>query len=55
MGKCLFNMEWLSKKEYAEWLRACDNDRKAKCSWCSKEFDIANMGEAAVKSHMKGE
>lgn len=53
-GKCIFNPLWLSKDEYTQWLRSTENKNKAKCAWCFKEIDISNMGEAALKMHMKG-
>ncbi|GBM43030.1 hypothetical protein AVEN_215164-1 [Araneus ventricosus] len=53
-GKCMFNPLWVVKEEYADWLRSTENKNKAKCIWCAKEIDISNMGEAALKTHMKG-
>lgn len=52
-GNCVFNKMWLEKLEYKEWLLESGRN-KARCSVCSKEFDISNMGEAAVKVHMQG-
>ncbi|GBO35079.1 hypothetical protein AVEN_94183-1 [Araneus ventricosus] len=53
-GKCVFNSLWTFKSEYTEWLKPGKDKSKARCLWCSKEFDISNMGESAVKAHMKG-
>ena len=55
-GKCLFNTSWLKKDCYKDWLvqdklKPASN---ARCSFCLKSFDISNMGEAGLKSHMSG-
>ncbi|XP_035217957.1 uncharacterized protein LOC118191263 isoform X2 [Stegodyphus dumicola] len=51
-----FNEKWLENPNYKEWLQCHDTDkRQAKCTVCCKSFSIGNMGEAAVKSHMKAE
>ncbi|KAJ8031243.1 hypothetical protein HOLleu_27914 [Holothuria leucospilota] len=52
-GKCTFNNEWFSKPHYSQWLAKCVDPSKAKCTLCAKSFDISNMGEAGLKSHMK--
>jgi hypothetical protein len=53
-GQCLFNRAWLDKDCYRGWLvqdklKPASN---ARCSLCLKTFDVSNMGEAALKSHM---
>lgn len=54
-GKCAFNILWLENANYKDWLSAVPaNKQRAKCKLCLKEFDIAKMGEAALRSHMKG-
>ena len=53
-GKCVFNQKWLENCEYSGWLKEDANKHIAKCSVCSKTFDISNMGEAAVRSHKDG-
>ena len=54
-GNCSFNDVWLHKPVFKEWLRRVEGQqRKARCNACSKEFDIGNMGEAALTSHMDG-
>ena len=54
-GNCSFNDVWLHKPVFKEWLwRVEGQQRKARCNACSKEFDIGNMGEAALTSHMDG-
>lgn len=55
-GKCGFNPEWTQKEQYRPWLEPLKGDRtKARCTLCPKVFDIASMGESALRSHMKGE
>ena len=51
MGKCYFNNAWLHNQNYRHWLSASKSNRRAMCRWCKKEFDVGNMGEAAIKSH----
>ena len=55
-GNCVFNPSWLKKDCYKDWLvqdklKPASN---ARCSKCLKTFDVRNMGEAALKSHMNG-
>lgn len=51
MGKCKFNKEWLSTHQ---WLEEDKNDNyKAKCKLCNKDFSISNKGYSAVKQHME--
>ena len=54
MGKCIFNENWLQKDRYKHWLHRDSNNHKARCRLCSKSFDIGNMGESALVSHLKG-
>jgi hypothetical protein len=49
-GKCSFCDQWLETDEYKQWLVHTNGDRQL----CLKDFDISNMGEAALKSHAKG-
>lgn len=55
MGKCKLSDSWLINPKYKDWQ---DKDpkwiKKAKCRLCVKSFDISNMEEAAVVSHMQG-
>ena len=56
MGKCVFHNEWAEVEEFSDWLLRVENDRhSARCSVCYKAFDVSNMGEGAVRSHMKGQ
>ena len=51
---CRYNVSWESIPEYKEWLGPDPKDSAAaRCKVCRKTFNIANMGEAALKSHMK--
>jgi hypothetical protein len=51
MGKCKFNKEWLSSHP---WLEEDKNDEcKAKCKLCNKDFSVSNKGYHAVKLHME--
>ncbi|CAL9702284.1 unnamed protein product [Knipowitschia caucasica] len=53
-GKCRFNNAWLFVEKYQSWLQKDSDSSHAKCKLCSKTFDISNMGESALTSHMKG-
>ena len=53
-GKCKFQDAWLKATNYKSWLVKDSNTTRAKCGLCDRAFDISNMGEAALKSHMKG-
>ena len=55
MGKCKFSTLWLSDDRFKSWLSPVlgKNDR-ARCTVCGVDFDVSNMGVAAVKSHMDG-
>ena len=51
---CCYNVSWESIPEYKEWLGSDPKDSAAeRCKVSRKTFSIANMGEAALKSHMK--
>ena len=49
-----FTNEWLQKLEYKGWLEAGADDTTAYCKKCRKHFKLSNMGETAIKSHLKG-
>ncbi len=55
-GDCVFSDAWLEKEEYKCWLGPSPegSKRRANCRLCRKDFDIANMGESALKSHAQG-
>ena len=45
-----FNIDWLSRGEYKDWLLPEDSDpTKARCKICRKTFSLSNMGEKAVR------
>lgn len=53
-GKCKFQSAWLSNDDYKLWVAPdTANPHCAKCTRCRKTFDIASMGESALKSHAK--
>ena len=49
-----FSDLWLTMPEYNGWLRK-KNDTTAICKYCCKDINVSNMGEQALKSHMKGQ
>ena len=50
-----FNIDWLSRGEYKDWLLQEDSDpTTARCKICRKTFSLSNMGEKAVRSHAEG-
>ena len=55
-GNCIYNWQWELNPKYKGWLTAFKADRKkALCKCCDRMIDISNMGESALKSHMKSE
>ena len=55
-GNCHFSEAWLSNSDYSDWILKVSTDSGiARCSICQCNFNIRNMGEAALKSHAKGE
>lgn len=51
--KCIFNDKWLRDNRYSSWLHKA-NKWRAYCKFCSKDFDISNMGISALDSHASG-
>ena len=49
-----FQTDWLEKEEYKNWLKPCINKKVVFCQKCTKTIELSNMGEQALKSHMKG-
>ena len=50
-----FNLEWMSKEEYKDWLLPEDSgNTKARYKLCRKTFSLSNMGEPSLKSHAQG-
>lgn len=53
-GMCRYNHNWETQAAYKDWLRPFKGDnRKALCSSCDKVIELSNMGESALKSHIK--
>ena len=52
MGKCVYSTEW--PKQYS-WVKEMNNKHKAHCLPCNKDTDVAQMGESALRSQVKGE
>ena len=44
---------WLKNPLYSACIVPGKVDTLACCRWCCKDVDVSNMGESAVKSHMK--
>ena len=49
--ECVFNNNWLLDRKYYIWLHKSLVKGQACCSICNKDFDITNMGTAALNSH----
>ena len=55
MSQTFFCKDWLQHPDYKDWLGAVPDNRKvARCTTCSKTFELSNMGVGAIKSHMDG-
>ena len=55
-GNCHFRDAWLENVVYKEWiLKVSSKPDTARCKFCLSNFNVSNMGEAALKSHMKSE
>ena len=52
--KSRFLDSWLKNPLYSAWILHGKVDALARCKWCIKDVDVSNMGESALKSHMKG-
>ena len=53
-GKCSFQGRWVSNPLYSQWIaRVATSSGDASCRVCQKSFDVSNMGEAALRSHMR--
>ena len=50
--KCIFDGSWLVDENFKEWIDKSDSKWKARCKFCSKDFDISNMVVAALTSHV---
>ena len=55
MGKSKFSSLWLANDPVKSWLSPVPaRDDRARCTVCSVNFDVSNMGVAAVVSNMHG-
>jgi len=53
--KTRFNNEWQTDPAFESWLQPVPDDpHRARCSLCSKTFDLSNMGRQAIVSHKSG-
>lgn len=52
-GRCSFNNIWLHVEKNKSWLEKVEDPGRVEYVLCSKTFDVANMGEAALTSHAK--
>ena len=52
--ECVFNNNWLLDSKYSIWLHKSSVKGKVYCSICNKDFDITNMGVAALNSCAAG-
>ena len=53
-GNYIYNRQWELNSQYKGWLTAFKGDRKkALCKCCDRIIDVSNVGESALKSHMK--
>lgn len=52
--KTVFRDEWLSMENYHAWLKKVDKDpHSASCKLCNKKFSLSNIGQRALRSHIK--
>ena len=50
-----FNLDWMNKEEYKDWLLPEQSDNtKARCKFCRRTFSLSNMGEPSLKSYAQG-
>ena len=47
-----FRNDWLSNPDFKNWLKS-KHSRAAFCVKCNKSIELSNMGEQALRSHMK--
>lgn len=56
MGKCKFNLCWLSRADFKDWLRPVkNNDFEGYCHICKKCIKLGTLGVRALESHAKCE
>ena len=50
-----FQKDWLENPKFKTWSVKASNNKYAKCRHYDKIFEISNMGEVALNSHIRGE
>ena len=50
-----FQKDWLENPKLKTWSVKASNNKYAKCRHYDKIFEISNMGEVALNSHIRGE
>ena len=48
-----FQEDWLTDKEFSEWVARAENDKEARCTLCKSNIKLSNMGVTALRSHVK--
>ena len=48
-----FQEDWLTDKEFSEWVARAENDKEARCTLCKSNIKLSNMGVTALRSHIK--
>ena len=48
-----FQEDWLTGKEFSEWVARAENDKEARCTLCKSNIKLSNMGVTALRSHVK--
>ena len=52
---CVHNQKWNQDSPFRAWVEPVKGEiHKAWCSLCERKIDLFNMGEAALKSHQRG-
>ena len=55
VGKCTYNPDWERDDRFKLWVSAVGgNNKRARCRLCRNDFDVSNMGTAALISHIEG-
>ena len=39
-----FQEDWLTDKEFSEWVARAENDKEARCMLCKSNIKLSNMG-----------
>ena len=49
-----FQKDWLENPKFKRWSVKASNNKYAKCRHYDKMFEISNMGDVALNSHIRG-